>query len=471
VPKVFEQRYKLSDESIGSSDTFNPIYSDLDARIGDLEDAAEPIQEMADQIQANVLLRVDTVLTPAIQSILEIQEKGFLVAASNTSILLQLGTTPTFVVPAGSQRDLFTPGPFVALSRLANFNDWAIIRTIGYDAAHGEYTGQVMAVYGDPGPWSDWVLVATVGESLAQRQMLDAAIALQTLVTAAKGLTLDYRDAAQIAATAAAQSATRAQQFAQLYLGPLPADPTVGALLPDGTRAALQVGNLYMKTTATPPVLRSLISMAPNVWQDAAAPANFIPIVPPPIIATEGQTVFPIGQGFDGVLAVFLDTAVLVGGGDDYGLNSPNVTLTKGAPAGAVFTFIGYQYRTTPPATPAYLTGAETNTAIATASANLLASFATPATILASAATNNNATLVNRQTLYADTTAGVVSAILPASPAADTIVRVAWEKGTNVFTLKANGQTIKDLAGDLIYDSLQGTMIQWRFIGGTWKPE
>jgi hypothetical protein len=82
-----------------------------------------------------------------------------------------------------------------------------------------------------------------------------------------------------------------------------------------------------------------------------------------------------------------------------------------------------------------------------------------------------NYTVVDKQGVLADTSAGAFTVTLPATPAAGAQVVVAdsgnaW--GTNNLTVARNGSTIGNLAEDLVCD-ITGASIQFVYDGTTWE--
>ncbi len=89
--------------------------------------------------------RINETLTPAIQQVLDLVSRGFMLAHSSTPAEFGNGNILTLIVPEGNERDLFTPSPFTAVTREANADDFAICRTISYVAEIGEYVGEVIS--------------------------------------------------------------------------------------------------------------------------------------------------------------------------------------------------------------------------------------------------------------------------------------------------------------------------------------
>jgi hypothetical protein len=81
---------------------------------------------------------------------------------------------------------LFTPTPFLALTRVSNFNDYAIAQLEGYEHATGELLVRVKSITGDPGPHNDWQIGALAGNTLAAMQYWTAIDAARNQANASK---------------------------------------------------------------------------------------------------------------------------------------------------------------------------------------------------------------------------------------------------------------------------------------------
>ena len=187
----------------------------LEAQRGALDDAIEGIQRVG-------LNRINEVLGPAIEAVLRIQERGFLIARSQSSATLAAGNVLSFFIEDEQERALFTPSPFTALTREATPNNYGVARTIAYDASNGEYLCEVISFEGDPGPHSDWVIAALAGSTVAQLAVLSDVLGAQQDVSALAGAAeTSAQTAAQAVAAIgnaeqnAASSATAAGQSAQ----------------------------------------------------------------------------------------------------------------------------------------------------------------------------------------------------------------------------------------------------------------
>lgn len=220
----------ISDRAVFDYTTLVRLLKAIEARLNPLEDQSGSLDAAIEAIRKVGLDRINEVLVPAIQLILEFQSKGFLVASSSTAATLGNGNILTLIIGDEQGRAIFTPAPFVALTREATPNDYAICRTVSYVQDSGVYICEVVAFAGAAGPHSDWVIGALAGSTIAQQTMLTAAQALsaqvaadritvgndKTVVATDKGLAAGYRDAAAGSAAAALASKNSAAASAAL---------------------------------------------------------------------------------------------------------------------------------------------------------------------------------------------------------------------------------------------------------------
>lgn len=169
--------FKLNSETRLDDALLNRILASIETRLKPLEAQKGNLETAIGQVRQVGLDRINEVLTPAIASVLEIQERGFLIARSASSATLADGAILTFVIGDESERALFTPSPFTALTREATPNDYGIARTIAYDSETGEYLCEVLSLAGDPGPHGDWVIGALAGPTLAALSLLEQTVA------------------------------------------------------------------------------------------------------------------------------------------------------------------------------------------------------------------------------------------------------------------------------------------------------
>ncbi|WP_223478752.1 hypothetical protein [Oricola indica] len=206
--------FKLTSSTRLDRDLLVKILRAIDVRLQPLERQKSDLDVLADQLEGVVLARVNDVLTPGIQSILTIQQRGFLIANSETQNTLGVDGVLTFVVGDADQRANFTPSPFVAVTREATPDDYAIARTVSYDNATGEFVCQIVTVAGDPGPHADWVIGGMSGATLATIAHFEATKAARDQVLGAQEQAEEDADRAEAAAAGTSEAAAQAHVWA-----------------------------------------------------------------------------------------------------------------------------------------------------------------------------------------------------------------------------------------------------------------
>ncbi len=190
-------------------------FKPLEAQSGSLNAAIEAVRKVG-------LDRINEVLVPAIQLILDIQSKGFMIAASATPATMVVGDVLTFVIDDEGQRALFTPSDFVGLTRASTSDDYAVLRTVAYTTDDGRYIGRIISFEGDPGPHSDWVLGALAGSTMASVMALDLSLSARADAVAAAAAAVP---AATTATTKAAIATDAAAQAVAAALAAATFDP------------------------------------------------------------------------------------------------------------------------------------------------------------------------------------------------------------------------------------------------------
>lgn len=201
------------------------LLDQVESRLGPVEAKKADFEAAEQLIRVVALQRINETLTPAIQQVLDLVSRGFMIAHSGSEAIFGNGNVLTLIVPEGGERDLFTPSPFTAVTREANADDFAICRTISYVAEIGEYVGEVIAFYGDEGPHDDLVIGALAGPTVAQKAMLDlvmealdditakhATVVANTATVAADKATVAADKAIAVAASADAVAAKNAAE-------------------------------------------------------------------------------------------------------------------------------------------------------------------------------------------------------------------------------------------------------------------
>jgi hypothetical protein len=208
--------FQLNSNTILDDALLNRILRALEARLKPLEEQKGSLDTAIEQVRQVGLARINEVLTPAIEGILDVQARGFLIARSSTPATLGNGNVLELTVDDEAERALFTPSPFTALTRAATVDDYAIARTVAYDQATGDYLCEVISFAGDPGPHEDWVIGALAGPTIAMLAMLaegqaarDESVAAAETAVGAKNTTVEAADTAVAKAALAAEWAEK----------------------------------------------------------------------------------------------------------------------------------------------------------------------------------------------------------------------------------------------------------------------
>jgi hypothetical protein len=202
MARRFEQMLRVKPrDNLGDPEYWNRRFEDLDRRIDANEGGLSDIGSLTAHIEGLALDRLNLVLNPALSKIALVSQEGFLLAHSVNSVTLTVGSTVTFNIHIEAEREIFTPSPFVAITREAVETDYAVGRLISYSKVTGDLVVELLQCVGDPGPFTDWVITVGAGVSLAVEQMLSAA-------TAARDQALVHKNAAAASAAAAAADRT-----------------------------------------------------------------------------------------------------------------------------------------------------------------------------------------------------------------------------------------------------------------------
>ena len=193
---------RVRDSQALDRDFFNRRYRLIAEAIGSLGEEVASVTGDTDRLVALGLNRVNQVLGPLLAKVQAASENGFLVAASATPLTVTQGLQTTLVIDDPAQRDLFTPTPYLLLSRQARGTeqDYAVLYVEAYDRPSGGLAFEVVLVNGAIGDGShdDWVISATAGISVA---VLEAAASVQETLALAQQAATDAADAAQAAET------------------------------------------------------------------------------------------------------------------------------------------------------------------------------------------------------------------------------------------------------------------------------
>lgn len=338
----FDRAYRVDNRTVFNAIFWNRVLRDLDTRILSVEEKKVAFEE-AEKILLDLgLKRINETLLPVAEHIMRVSELGFLAASSDTAAALSTGDVVTLVVREGEQRGLFRPSPFIALTRRSTMADYALARTVSYDAETGVLIFQVEVVVGNGGPHNDWDIAALAGSVAAMTSALDETRSLRqgiaedrVAITQVGQTVAEDRQAVAQARTDAATFRTQAGQssdaaashlatFLQVYRGALASAPANGV-----------VGHFYFDTTQQQARVFTTTGWAPLFTVALGG------IRQGEHTATAGQTVFNVEGGFT-YLNVFKNGLLLVPG-TDYTASDPQFTLTGGASAGDVLAYIAYR--------------------------------------------------------------------------------------------------------------------------------
>lgn len=270
------EKYRFKDGVTDLSATvLNGIFGDIDQRLRRQESIERDWLAATRDLITIALGRINDVLVPAYERVQALASLGFLIASAEATpgVSFTVGAG-ALVVAAGDQRELFSPSPFVILTRSTTSTGWAVARRLSYDPVSGVLAYDIVSVNGPAGPHADVVVAAVAGSTVAQIDMLDQTTTAKTAAQAASADAQAARDTAVISAgtantkagqaaasalaagaseTAAGVSATNAAVSAAAALGAVGgvkvtgADTAAGAL---NTKVA--VGSGLLKSVTSP---------------------------------------------------------------------------------------------------------------------------------------------------------------------------------------------------------------------------
>ncbi|GAB9153146.1 hypothetical protein BDS110ZK17_24630 [Bradyrhizobium diazoefficiens] len=196
----------------------------LDQRLRSLEPFSPSWEQAVNDLRLVGLSRLNDAILPAYQRIQLLSTLGFLFAGSSSEVTLTQDMTATFVIDDETEKSLFTPTPFLALTRSSTIDDYAIAQLISYEQATGTLMVKVKSITGSPGPFTDWQIGACAASTIAAMAYFTQIDAARNAANVAKAATaadrvqtgLDRtqtgvdRNAAAQSAVAASASADRA---------------------------------------------------------------------------------------------------------------------------------------------------------------------------------------------------------------------------------------------------------------------
>jgi hypothetical protein len=205
LEQAIEAAFGLKSTTVVNVAFVRYLLKQIDVRLKPLQEQQADLDAATDAVRQVGLDRINEILTPAIQAVLTIQERGFLIANSNSSNTLGVGNVLTFAIDDEDERAVFTPSKFLMLTRLDNADDWGIARLYSYNNLTGTLVCTVTAFEGDPGPHTDWQVSAVAGSTVAQMALLEL---MEALVAETEAAMVAHLTTAAGYVTAAAAQAT-----------------------------------------------------------------------------------------------------------------------------------------------------------------------------------------------------------------------------------------------------------------------
>ena len=184
----------------------------LEGRFQALETERKSYELAVAEVRAVALQRINEILIPASEDIVEVTTLGFLLGPSTSSVILELGVK-VFTITEGPQRETFTPSPYVIVEHVGNIDNYAIARVQYYTRETGALSLLITAVHGAPGPHNDWVISSTPGMADSTKLYHDAVAPMAQQVAADKVEVDQARDEVVAAAAALAAAGLDAQAF------------------------------------------------------------------------------------------------------------------------------------------------------------------------------------------------------------------------------------------------------------------
>lgn len=196
---------RVRDRQVLDRDFFNRRYRLIAETIARLDQQLASVDAATDRLLELGLARVDSVLAPALAQVQAAAERGFLVARSTTPLSLSEGLETTLVIDDDGSRSVFSPTPYVLLTRDAEeaSDQWALLRVQEYNRDNGGLAFKVIAMSaGMPAEArDDWVISATAGLA---RTILETAADVDQAVTLAQEAASEAQQAASLAEQAIA---------------------------------------------------------------------------------------------------------------------------------------------------------------------------------------------------------------------------------------------------------------------------
>jgi hypothetical protein len=232
-----------------TADRLNAAMQVLDQRLRSLEPFTPSWEAAVNDLRLVGLSRLNDAILPAYQRIQLLSEMGFLFAGSSTEITLVQDQSSTFYIDDETERSLFTPSPFLAITRTSTTADYAIAQLVSYSQATGQLMVKIKAITGNAGPHDDWQIGALAGNTLA-------AMAYMSQIDAARATAVSAKD------SAAADAAKTAQDRIQTGTDALAAANSKAAAAQSAENAKLWDPTIYAQISYVDTKISGLVNGA-----------------------------------------------------------------------------------------------------------------------------------------------------------------------------------------------------------------
>ena len=238
MAKKFEQ-YRMKDrQTLLSESYFNPIWQNIDNRLNSLESIGKDWKAEVDKLNRRGLERIDRAIKPAIESVEDLADLGFLHAPidPNAEVVWQPGDQEVLLdvitTQARARVEHFQPSPFVVLTRESTPDDYLVARRKAFNVQRDDtetitsavLSLDVLRVEGAPesGQAGDVFVYASPGAMEAMAGFVDDAQAARDAAQSARDTAesaattaTSVRDDASVSASEAADSESKAHDWAQ----------------------------------------------------------------------------------------------------------------------------------------------------------------------------------------------------------------------------------------------------------------
>jgi hypothetical protein len=340
--KSLEESFFADHRTVLDDRFWNSFVAALGVRLRVIDILQRNVDDFTGQALDVLLARINDALLPAAERIRLISQLGFLVCASSHRTSIQAGKTLYLVIDEGIQRELFTPSPFIAITRRDDINAMAVGNLVYLNNKSGVL--EVAIDYSNiDGEHDDWIISGIGANLLAESSMLKASMSAKAVAESARDSAQSSKTAAQGSASAAALSAQNAHSdassasgiyadFSKKYIGSFAVGPVV-----DITGKPLVVGALYFNTVQS-------VLMA---W-DGTHWTNVTSVIPGIVrgqkwVSENLQTTFAVTDGYDPDMVMVWVNGIKFRNGEEVDVSSgTDIVMSTPMPAGALVELMAF---------------------------------------------------------------------------------------------------------------------------------